>query len=137
MLWRLVKEAERVLPNSYAPYSGVRVAAAILSESNKVHLGVNVENSSYGLTMCAERVAVSAMITAGDKKPLAIAVVTDAEKPIPPCGACRQVLAEFNPSIIVISYSTKSREHIIADLKQLFPQPFKLRQDLVYSTALF
>lgn len=85
-----------------------------------------MENSSYGLTICAERVAVSAMITAGERKPLAIAVVTDMEKPIPPCGACRQVLAEFNSSAIVVLYSIKSHKYVVTSLKELFPQPFKL-----------
>lgn len=126
-LWRLVEEAQRVLRNSYAPYSGVHVASAVLSESGKVHLGVNVENSSYGLTMCAERVAIFALITGGDRKPIAIAVVTNAEEPIYPCGACRQVIAEFNPETTLILYSTKSGKHVITNLREIFPHPFKLK----------
>lgn len=125
-LWKLVEEAEKVLQNSYAPYSNIHVASAILSDTGRVYVGVNVENSSYGLTICAERSAVSAMVTKGDRKPLAVAVVTDLDKPIPPCGACRQVLAEFNPDTALILFSTKSKKYIIMKLTDIFPQPFKL-----------
>lgn len=123
-LLKLVDEALKVLPNSYAPYSNIHVASAILTESGRVYRGVNVENSSYGLTICAERSAVSAMITSGDRKPLAVAVVTDLEEPIPPCGACRQVIAEFNPEAVLIMYSAKSKKYIVKNLKEIFPQPF-------------
>lgn len=122
---KLIKEAEKILVNSYAPYSGIHVAAAIYTSKGNIYLGVNVENASYGLTICAERSAISSMITKGEKKPLIIAIVTDYEKPIPPCGACRQVIAEFNPEAEIVMYSVKSREKIIASLKELFPNPFK------------
>ena len=123
----LIKRAEKVLQNSYAPYSGIHVASAILTESGNVYVGVNVENSSYGLTICAERSAIAAMITGGDRKPVAVAIVTDHDKPIPPCGACRQVIAEFNPNAIIIMHSVKTGETIITSLDKLFPQPFKLK----------
>jgi cytidine deaminase len=92
-----------------------------------VHLGVNVENSSYGLTICAERAAIASMVTSGCRKPLVVAVVADTEKPIPPCGACRQVIAEFNPNAVVVMYSTKSRELVVKNLAELLPSPFSLR----------
>ncbi len=120
----LIREAVRVLGNSYAPYSGIHVAAALLTDKGSIYRGVNVENSSYGLTICAERTAIAAMVTAGERKPLAIAIVTDYKKPIPPCGACRQVLAEFNPDIRVIMHSVKNGETIVKSLGELFPQPF-------------
>ncbi len=123
---RLIGEAVKVLKNSYAPYSGVHVASAILGSNGKIYRGVNVENSSYGLTICAERSAISAMITDGERKPLAVAIATDLEKPIPPCGACRQVIAEFNPEAWIVMYSVKSGERIIVNLRDLFPAPFKL-----------
>ena len=126
LLEKLIEKAVSVLDNSYAPYSGVHVAAALLTDKGNVYLGVNVENSSYGLTICAERSAVAAMATAGEKRPVAIAIVTDYPKPIPPCGACRQVLVEFNPSITVVMYSTKTGEKTTANLEKLLPQPFKL-----------
>jgi cytidine deaminase len=104
------------------------VASAVLSESGRIYVGVNVENSSYGLTICAERSAISAMITAGDRVPLAVAVVSDTDEPIPPCGACRQVIAEFNPNALIVLYSVKSKKRFVVELKDLFPQPFRLRK---------
>jgi len=122
----LVERAKQVLANSYAPYSGIHVASAIYTDRGSIYVGVNVENSSYGLTICAERSAVAAMVTAGERKPLYVAVVTDMDKPIPPCGACRQVLAEFNPNATIIMHSVKSGETVVKSLRELFPDPFKL-----------
>lgn len=122
----LIEKARSVLGNSYAPYSGIHVASAIMTRSGRIYLGVNVENSSYGLTMCAERVAIGCMITGGDREPVAIAIVTDQPEPVPPCGACRQVLAEFNPDMEVILHSTKSGKTVVTTLRELFPKPFRL-----------
>lgn len=124
---QLVGEATKVLKNSYAPYSGIHVAAAILTRNGRVYVGVNIENSSYGLTICAERSAVAAMVTNGDKEPVAIAIVTDLVEPIPPCGACRQVLAEFNSGLTVVMHSTKSGKTVVKSLQELFPSPFRIR----------
>jgi cytidine deaminase len=85
-----------------------------------------VENSSYGLTICAERSAIASMVTNGCKKPLVVAVVADTEKPIPPCGACRQVIAEFNPEATIVMYSVKSGKLVIKSLLDLLPIPFHL-----------
>lgn len=123
----LIKEASRVLENSYAPYSGIRVASAILTDSGRVFLGVNVENSSYGLTICAERSAISAMITAGERRPVIVAVVSNTDEPIPPCGACRQVISEFNPDATILMYSVKSGKFIQSSLRELYPNPFILK----------
>ncbi len=122
----LIDRAKEVLKNSYAPYSGVHVAVAVYTDKGNVYLGVNVENASYGLTICAERSAISSMITHGERKPLIVVIVTDQDKPIPPCGACRQVIAEFNPKAKIVMYSVKSGEKIIRGLDELFPDPFKL-----------
>ncbi len=122
----LLNEALKILTNSYAPYSGIHVAAALLTEKGNVYHGVNIENSSYGLTICAERSAVAAMVVAGERKPIAIAIVTDYNRPIPPCGACRQVLAEFNHETRIIMHSIRSGEIRIVNLKDLFPMPFKI-----------
>ncbi len=85
-----------------------------------------MENSSYGLTICAERSAIASMVTNGCKKPLVVAVVADTEKPIPPCGACRQVIAEFNPEATIVMYSVKSGKLVIKSLLDLLPIPFHL-----------
>ncbi len=124
-LRRLVEAAASVLGNSYAPYSNVHVAAAVEAEDGSIHLGVNVENASYGLTVCAERNAVAAMVAAGKRRVRAVAVVSDMPEPLPPCGACRQVLAEFaDPDTPVVSYSTVSREARAWRLGELLPHAF-------------
>ncbi|ADV64670.1 cytidine deaminase [Desulfurococcus mucosus] len=125
----LIKEASRVLGNSYAPYSNIHVAAAVLTSSGRVYLGVNVENASYGLTICAERSAISAMVAAGERDPVAVAIVTDLEDPIPPCGACRQVIAEFNPRALIVMHSTRSGRTVVRNLEELFPQPFTISDE--------
>ena len=122
----LIEKASQYLKNSYAPYSGVQVASAVYTDRGNVYFGVNVENASYGLTICAERSAIASMVTNGERKPLYVVIVTDLEKPIPPCGACRQVIAEFNPEATIVMYSVKSGEKIVKNLKELFPSPFKL-----------
>jgi len=123
---RLINEAVKVLGNSYAPYSNIHVAAAVLTDKGNIYRGVNVENASYGLTICAERSAISAMVASGERNPLAVAIVTDMDKPIPPCGACRQVIAEFNPRALIIMHSVKTGETIVKSLEELFPQPFSI-----------
>ena len=125
----LIDKAITVLSNSYAPYSNIHVAAALETANGKVYLGVNVENSSYGLTICAERSAVCNAVTYGEKEFKRIAIVTDMDEPIPPCGACCQVLAEFNPDIEIIMYSIKSRKIVVARLSDIFIKPFKLRNN--------
>lgn len=99
----LVAQAVNARKHAYAPYSKFAVGAAILAESGQSALGCNIENVSYGLTICAERVAVGVAVQAGITDLVAIAIVSDSERPVMPCGACRQVLAEFNSSLMVIS----------------------------------
>ena len=100
----LVRAAEEATLESYAPYSRFRVGAALLCSDGAIVTGVNVENRSYGLTICAERTAIAAAVTSGRRSFAAIAVYSpDAEYPIPPCGACRQVIGEFmDPEAIVV-----------------------------------
>ena len=88
---------------AYSPYSNFRVGAALVSQSGAMFSGCNVENASYGLTNCAERTAIFSMVAAGEASFEAIVVYTPTEKPTAPCGACRQVLFEFNPDAEVIS----------------------------------
>jgi cytidine deaminase len=119
---RLVDTAFQARRRAHAPYSGFAVGAALLTKSKKIFTGCNVENLSLGLTMCAERSAVAAAVANGEKEFIAIAVVADSAEPPLPCGACRQVLAEFNPDLKIIA-STAGRivEELI--LSDLLPRP--------------
>ncbi len=119
---QLIAAARDARENAYAPYSGFRVGAALLTEDGTVYTGCNVENSSLGLTCCAERAAVFAAVTDGVREFLAIAVVADGV-PVPPCGACRQVLSEFAPDLPVILAGSGSG-HRILTLTNLLPEPF-------------
>lgn len=119
----LVKVASLARQRAYAPYSKYKVGAAIRTARNKVHAGANVENASYGLTICAERSAVFAAVNAGDTKLDAIAIVIDDDQLPSPCGACRQVLAEFAPGMRVI-LATTGGQRKVRTLAELLPDPF-------------
>ena len=118
---QLINMACKASQNAYAPYSNFRVGSAVLAASGKIYVGVNVENSAFGSTICAERVAISAAIAAGEREFLAIAIYNSDSLPNP-CGACLQVLAELAPSaqIIVVS-DADTREYT---LDQLLPKAF-------------
>lgn len=98
----LLQAAQEAALRAYAPYSGFPVGAAILTERGEVFVGCNVENASYPLTMCAERIAVGSAISQGSGKIVAVAISAPKARPCSPCGACRQVLYEFNPDMDVI-----------------------------------
>jgi len=118
----VVAAAREARDRAYAPYSRFAVGAAVLA-GGRIFAGVNVENASYGLTMCAERSAVFAAVTAGERAVDCCAVVTDEPRPTPPCGACRQVLWEFGPSSIVVCESTAGGRSMWA-LEDLLPEAF-------------
>ena len=114
---RLVLAARGMQQHAYCPYSNYRVGAALEAQDGTVFLGCNVENASYGLTICAERAAVFAAVGAGARRFTRIVIATDSEPPAPPCGACRQVLAEFGSELEVESVGpSQSKRWRIGDL---------------------
>ncbi|HUK80164.1 MAG TPA: cytidine deaminase [Nitrososphaerales archaeon] len=101
-LSRLVEAARRARAHAYSPYSGVKIGAAVLTSEGEVFSGSNVENASYGLSCCAERTAIFKAVSEGKRDIVAIAVVGKSEDFTKPCGACRQVMVEFNPRMKVL-----------------------------------
>ncbi len=118
----LLAFAREVKRNAYAPYSSFRVGAAVFA-NGQIFQGVNVENAAYGSTLCAERGALTAAVTAGCTEVDAVAVVGDSEAPTVPCGACRQALAEFNPEMRVIM-GGRTDEVMVMTLDELLPEAF-------------
>ena len=112
----LVEAAWAARVNAYAPYSNFQVGAALLAADGRVFGGCNVENISYGLTNCAERVAIGAAVAAGVREFAAVAVVADTGVPISPCGACRQVLAEFGVHVVILANREKRLEFRLEEL---------------------
>lgn len=112
----LVKAAWQAREAAYAPYSNFAVGAALLAKDGRIFLGCNVENISYGLTNCAERVAIGSAVAAGVREFLGVAVVADTGVPISPCGACRQVLAEFGVPRVMLANRNERIEFSLAEL---------------------
>jgi cytidine deaminase len=119
----LIAAALAARENAFAPYSKFRVGAAIEDSGGRIHTGCNVENSTYGLTVCAERVAVLKAISEGVRKFRRVAIAADTDSLTPPCGACRQILWEFcgDVEIVLVNPRGKTETH---RLKDLFPKPF-------------
>jgi len=124
----LVNKAMHVKQNSYSPYSKFRVGAVLLADNNNLYTGVNIENASYGLTVCAERTAIFKAVSEGEKKFTALALNCDADNfdYAFPCGACRQVMAEFLNESTDIIVSINTGEYKVYKLKELLPHAFKL-----------
>lgn len=121
---RLIEAAVQARELAYAPYSNFLVGASVLSSSGAIFRGCNVENASYGLTICAERVAISAGVTAGFQSFTALAVAT--AEGSPPCGACRQVLAEFASDLEILLVATDHRSRVEpVRLQMLLPRRFR------------
>ncbi len=119
----LEKAARKAAGAAYAPYSRFRVGASVLTMSGRIFSGCNVENASYGLCTCAERAAVFAAVSAGERALRAVVVYTPTPLPKSPCGACRQVINEFGPDALVISVCD-SKKRLEAPLPQLLPASF-------------
>ncbi len=124
-LTRLLAAAHAARRQAYAPYSKFRVGAALLTEDGKIVTGSNVENASYGLTICAERVAVTKAISDGYRKFQALAIAAPSASPTP-CGACRQVLAEFGDLVVVCADSRRRESAQLYRLEELLPAGFRL-----------
>ena len=121
----LVEDAARVRENAYAPYSRFKVGAALRAESLTVYLGVNVENAAYPEGTCAEAGAIAAMAAGGDTRIAEIAVIADAPRPVPPCGGCRQKLAEFADAGVKVTLATTRGERLETTVGELLPGAFR------------
>src|SRR5262249_42177253 len=122
----LLDAARAVRQNAFAPFSGFRVGAALETAAGRIITGCNVENATYGLTICAERVAVVKAVSEGERKFTRIAIVADTEEPTPPCGACRQILWEFGGDLEIILSNLKGEKARLR-LRDLLPHPFDAR----------
>src|SRR5690348_14022434 len=120
---KLLDAALAARQNAHAPFSKFQVGAAIETADGRIFTGCNVENATYGLTLCAERVAVFKAISEGARKFRRIAVAADSDKLTPPCGACRQILWEFCGDIEVILANPRGKTEMLR-LRDLFPRPF-------------
>ena len=119
---KLIAEAKRVREFAYCPYSKFAVGAAVLGASGEIYGGCNIENASFSVTNCAERTAIFNAISSGEEDLLAIAVVAEGLNPVSPCGACRQVIAEFNsPHILMANLADEVKE---MTLEELLPGAF-------------
>lgn len=121
---QLIKQAKTAMENAYVPYSNFKVGAALLTESGKVFTGCNIENASYGATICAERTAIAKAVSEGEKNFVKLAVVSSSKDLTYPCGICRQVIAEFMPEGKVIF---EGKDNIVElSLTDLLPYRFEL-----------
>jgi cytidine deaminase len=112
-----------VMARAYAPYSSFRVGAALATPDDRVFVGCNVENAAFPAGLCAERAAIAAAVAHGERRFSRIVIATDAQQPVPPCGVCRQVLAELAPEAEVISCTTSGAE-ARWPMSALLPHPF-------------
>lgn len=120
----LLKSALEARENAYVPYSHFAVGAALRTMEGKIYTGCNIENASYGLTVCAERVALFKAVSVGERNFVALAVVADTSDVCSPCGACRQVLAEFCPELKIMMANMQGKM-VIKDIQELLPGFFK------------
>ncbi|MBN2190287.1 MAG: cytidine deaminase [Candidatus Aureabacteria bacterium] len=120
-----IKEAKKISRSAYAPYSGVKVGAILISEDGKAFEGCNIENASFGLTVCAERVALFKAVSEGKRKFSKIIIASEGQD-VSPCGACRQVLSEFSPEMTVVWQ--KNGKTVSRTLRELLPERFDFKK---------
>jgi cytidine deaminase len=121
---KLFKEAKKAQKNAYVPYSEFPLGAAVLTVDGSIYSGTNIENSAYGLTNCAERSAIFSAVSAGNRKIEALLLVSSTEKPVTPCGACRQVINEFADGEIEIIMMTEDGKELSMSNQELLPGAF-------------
>lgn len=120
-----IKQANEILDRAYVPYSKFHVGAVVVDTDGNVYKGINVENASYGLTICAERNAISSAITEGMKKIDLIVITGNTDEPISPCGMCRQVIREFaTPDTRIVLATSKNDNYIVWTLEEMIPYSF-------------
>jgi len=119
----LLKEAEKVRLKAYVPYSKFKVGAAVLSREGKIFSGCNIENASFGLTICAERVALFKAVSEGYNRFMAMAIICDSADPCFPCGACRQIINEFGNDITIICSNLEGKT-VTKKISELLPDAF-------------
>jgi cytidine deaminase len=127
IILKILARARQTREAAYAPYSNFPVGAAVLTADGRIFTGCNIENASFGATMCAERVAIFAAVAAGQREIKALAVIADTPQPIAPCGLCRQVLSEFGRDCQVIMANLQGEYRVIT-LEQLLPHSFKFQR---------
>lgn len=126
----LVMLAVKAREKAYVPYSGFHVGAALIADNGKIYTGCNIENASYGATICAERTAITKAISEGARKIMAIAVSSDSDKATMPCGICRQTIGEFCTSDMPLYLSDKNGQFETYSFDEILPHAFK-RSDLL------
>ncbi|MDM5338995.1 cytidine deaminase [Fictibacillus enclensis] len=121
---KLVREAVTARDRAYVPYSKFQVGAALLTKDGKVYHGCNIENAAYSVTNCAERTALFKAVSEGVKEFSALAVVADTKRPVPPCGACRQVISELCPSDMKVYLTNLQGDILETTVEELLPGAF-------------
>ncbi|MDP4180947.1 MAG: cytidine deaminase [Bacillota bacterium] len=122
----LVSISIKAKGHSYSPYSKFKVGAALLTQNGKIYIGANIENASFGATICAERTAVIKAVSDGENKFIAIAITSDSDNYTYPCGICRQVLSEFDKGDMKVICSNNSGKFRVLTLRELMPEIFEL-----------
>ena len=132
---KMFKKAREIQKNAYVPYSEFPLGAAVLTEDGSIYTGVNIENASFSLTNCAERSAIFTAVSKGKRKIKALLIVSSTKNPVPPCGACRQVIQEFADGEIEIIMMTEEGKEITMTSTELLPGAFS-KNDMVKNNEL-